>query len=531
MHKKILTILFFVLFAAPEAVWLWGSVPCFAQVDTAWVRRYDGPVNGGGCAYDLALDNSGNIYVTGLSLGSGTRFDYATIKYYPNGDTAWVRRYNGPTNDDDEAYAIAVDDSGNVYVTGISMGSGGYWDYATIKYYPNGDTAWLRRYDGPGNRDDYASAIATDNSGNVYVTGPSWSSGTDYDFATIKYHPNGDTAWVRRYTGPTFLPDHANAIAVDDSGNVYVTGYSTGSGTSYDMTTIKYYPNGDTAWVRKYNGPVNGGDGAYAIAVDGSGNVYVTGYIEDNGPNWEDYATIRYYPNGDTAWVRTYDGPANYFDEAWALSIDDSGNVYVTGRSWGSGPYYDYATIKYHPNGDTAWVRRYNGSGNDDDFAKAIAVDDSGNVYVTGYSTGSGTSYDVATIKYYPNGDTAWVHRYDGPANFSDEAYAIEVDTSGNVYVTGLSSVPVPGTSRDYNNNYVTIKYIQFLRGDANADGVINVTDVVYLINYLFLIPPGPAPEPLDAGDVNCDGVINVTDVVYLINYLFLVPPGPPPCS
>jgi hypothetical protein len=71
---------------------------------------------------------------------------------------------------------------------------------------------------------------------------------------------------------------------------------------------------------------------------------------------------------------------------------------------------------------------------------------------------------------------------------------------------------------------------IGMLRGDANGDGVINVTDVVYLINYLFLVPPGPAPQPLASGDANCDGIINVTDVVYLINYLFLVPPGPPPC-
>jgi hypothetical protein len=67
-----------------------------------------------------------------------------------------------------------------------------------------------------------------------------------------------------------------------------------------------------------------------------------------------------------------------------------------------------------------------------------------------------------------------------------------------------------------------------FVAGDANGDGVINVTDVVYLINYLFLIPPGPAPIPLEAGDVNCDGFVNVTDVVYLINYLFI--DGPPPC-
>jgi hypothetical protein len=68
-----------------------------------------------------------------------------------------------------------------------------------------------------------------------------------------------------------------------------------------------------------------------------------------------------------------------------------------------------------------------------------------------------------------------------------------------------------------------------WVRGDANGDGVINVTDVVYLINYLFLVPPGPPPIPLEAGDANCDGVINVTDVVYLINFLFLVPAGPPP--
>jgi hypothetical protein len=68
-----------------------------------------------------------------------------------------------------------------------------------------------------------------------------------------------------------------------------------------------------------------------------------------------------------------------------------------------------------------------------------------------------------------------------------------------------------------------------YLLGDVNGDRVINVSDVIYLINYKFLVPPGPAPVPLEAGDANCDGVISVTDVVYLINYLFLVPPGPPP--
>ncbi|MCK4403990.1 MAG: SBBP repeat-containing protein [candidate division Zixibacteria bacterium] len=382
------------------------SIPVFAQVDTAWVRRYNGPGNSGDYARAIAVDGSGNVYVTGGSRGSGTYdADYATIKYYPDGDTAWVRGYNGPGNGDDQAYAIAADGSGNVYVTGHSDGSGTYDDYATIKYYPNGDTAWVRRYNGPGNYYDRAEAIAVDGSGNVYVTGCSNGSGTADDYATIKYYPDGDTAWVRRYNGPgNYYDDDAYAIAVDGSGNVYVTGCSNGSGTAYATATIKYHPNGDTAWVRRYNEPGNGDAGAYAIAVDGSGNVYVTGWSRDSGTYDADYATIKYYPDGDTAWVRRYNGPGNGTDWVRAIAVDGSGNVYVTGISVGSGTYEDYATVKYDSNGNQLWVSRYNGPGNSEDYAGAIAIDVSGNVYVTGYSWESGTDYDYATIKYVQTG-------------------------------------------------------------------------------------------------------------------------------
>jgi uncharacterized delta-60 repeat protein len=429
--------------------------PVFAQtVDTAWVRRYDGSLSTDDEARAIAVDDSGYVYVTGSIYNSGSSEDIGTIKYDSQGDTIWVRSYNGSGNGDDFTRDIVLDSSGNIYVTGQSTGSGSDKDYVTIKYHPNGDTAWIRIYHGPANGNDVATAIAVDGSNYVYVTGYSDSTGTDQDYVTIKYNPNGDTAWVRRYDGPGNGDEYPSDIAVDSSGNVYVTGYSAGSGTASDYATIKYLPNGDTAWVRRYNGPGNAVDRAWGIEIDGSGNIYVAGQSSGSGSS-DDYATIKYYPDGDTAWVRRYNSPKNGNDQAWHIIVDGSGNVYVTGNSDSIGTGLDYVTIKYNPNGDTAWVRRYNGPGNVDDRAWAIGVDGSGNVYVTGKSGGSGSLDDYATIKYYPNGDTAWVTRYNGPANGNDQAFSLALDSSGNVYVTGESQGD--GTGYDY----CTIKYFQ----------------------------------------------------------------------
>jgi len=488
----------------------------FAQyVSTAWVRRYNGPGNESDKASALAIDDSGNVYVTGNSPGSGTGNDYATIKYYPNGDTAWVRRYNGSADSADRASAIAVDGSGNVYVTGYSYSYG--IGYATIKYYPNGDTAWVRTYNGPGSVGGVGFAMAIDGSSNVYVTGYITDPQTGWHYATIKYYPNGDTAWVRIYGQGVYPSVNAVAIALGPSGSVCVTGASYYSGRSYDYHTIKYDSSGNVLWTKLYNydGPDVDCDIPWDLAVDGSGNVYVTGM---SGGGWSDlyydYATIKYYPNGDTAWVRRYSGPGEHPDLAFAVTADDSGNVYVTGQSYGW-----YATIKYYPNGDTAWVRTY-GAGR----AWDIAVDDSGNVYVTGQTLDSETSFDYATIKYYPNGDTAWVRRYDGPENGWDDALALAVDGSGNVYVTGYSD---QRHASPENFDYATIKYVElpFLRGDCDKNGSINLADVIRLANYV--LKGGLPPDPLQSGDVNCDGKYDLVDVIKLARYVLLGQPFP----
>jgi uncharacterized delta-60 repeat protein len=438
-------------------------VPVFAEsVDTAWVRRYNGPGNDWDYGCDIVVDDSGNVYVTGLSVVDTIPWtsDYTTIKYLPNGDTAWLKRYNGPGNNYDQPYAMTIDNSGNIYVTGSSKGIGSDYDIATIKYLPNGDTVWVRRYNGPGNSTDYPASIFVDDSGNVYVGGTSQGNGTDCDYATIKYYSNGDTAWVRRYNGPPGnKEDRIHALTVDEDGNVYVTGRSEQNSSfpyNLDYTTIKYYSNGDTAWLRKYDGPSQSSDLSNGVAVDGSGNVYVTGISYDTVTS-NDWVTIKYSPDGDSIWVRRFDGTENTYDQAFVITIDDSGYVYVSGSSSQNTTYPrndDFATIKYNPDGDTIWVRRYNGPGDSDDEVRDIVIDSSGNICITGRSEGSGTGKDYATIKYYPNGDTAWVMRYDGPGHAGDFVYAIAVDGSDNVYVTGESESG--GVTQE---DYATIKY------------------------------------------------------------------------
>jgi hypothetical protein len=546
------------------------SLPLLAQeVDTAWVRTYNGPGDTADYVRALAIDDSGNVYVTGTSVGSGTDWDYVTIKYHPDGDTAWLRRYNGPGDVPDRASDIAVDGLGDVYVTGYSYDSVTHYDYTTLKYYPNGDTAWIRRYNGPGDHADVAFDMAVDDSGTVYVTGYCSGSGTAYDYATIKYYPNGDTAWVRRYNGPADSTDRAGAIAVDGSGNVYVTGYSYGSGTDLDYATVKYDHNGNELWVRRYNGPADSSDGASDIAVDGSGNAYVTGSSYDGMTNY-DCTTIKYYSNGDTAWVRRYNGPADSSDRATALAVDSSGNVYVAGYSWSSGTYYDFATIKYYPNGDTAWVTTYNGDADSMDMADNITVDNWGNVYVTGPSYGIGTDLDYTTIKYYQHNDPPdpfslvfppnkaftprgvrfdWEDAVD-PNPFDQVEYDLHVSTSYGFHpdsTTVDSDLPISERTKtlDYGTYYwkviardnfgaeresEQIRYfmvtgIHASLGDFNGDGSIDIADVIFLVNYLYT--SGPAPAPLELGDVNCDDGVNIADVLFLINFLFK--DGPPP--
>jgi hypothetical protein len=420
-----------------------------------WVARYSGAPSGlsGGSA--IVTDNQENIYITGGINKENENHDYLTIKYHKNGNIVWVAQYNGPADGNDTATAIALDDQGNVYVTGYSAGTDSNHDYATIKYDKYGSQIWVARYNGPGNSVDESVAVGLNSSGDVYVTGRSRGIGTQFDWATIKYDNDGQEQWVERYDGARHRGDEAVGMFIDQAGNAFVTGTDLNA-----CVTIKYDVNGTPIWTNYYqeSGAV---DEPRSITGDPQGNIYVSGsnIIGTDG----DYLILKFTNSGSLVWSRKYNGPANSDDSASVIRVDDTGNIYVTGSSEGdiATQNFDYATIKYDTNGVIQWVSRYDGPVSGWDIAAALIVDEQGNAYISGSSTGqsiNGTNYnDFATVKYNTDGDEIWVARYNGPANLNDSPspFAIALNKQGDVFVTGGTDHDIAGTSGDC----VTIMY------------------------------------------------------------------------
>ena len=444
--------------------------------------------SGGDYSQAIAVDASGNAYVTGstnssnfpttagvpqLAYGSGT-YDVFVTKLNASGTALVYSTYLGGSGAD-EAWSIALDGSGNAYVAGYTESGnfpttagayqhaygGGPFDGFVTKLNAAGTALIYSTYLG-GNGFDNVLGIATDGSGNAYVTGVTGygnfpttagayqtGSGGGYDAFVTKLNAAGSALVYSTFLGGSG-EDDGSSIAVDSGGNAYVAGstassdygttpgaYQTGyGGGTFDAFVTKLNASGTAAIYSTYLGG-GGRDEALAIAVDGSGNAYVTG-------------TTAYFLIGSTAY---YDFPT-------------SGGAPQTNYAGGAS---DAFVTKLNATG-TALVYSTFLGGSGEDKGRGITVDTDGNAYVTGWTASSnfpttantyqpfygGGSRDAFVTKLNAAGTALVYSTYLGGIG-GDISYGIPIDASGNVYVTGYtSSSNFPTTAGAYQIVYGT---------------------------------------------------------------------------
>ena len=414
----------------------------------AWVRRYSGPVGGTDNPLKVVVDGTQNVIVAGYSPGPGYTEDFVTIKYAADGTALWTNRYDGPAHADDIARCLAVDASGNVYVAGDSKVSGNVVDVATVKYSPDGSLLWASRFNRTGTNDHSPSGLAVDKTGNVYVTAVTFYSDA-LDFITLKYDPAGNAVWTNYYTAAPADYSFATSVAVDAASNIVVIGDSAGK-----YIVLQYAPDGTARWTNSYG---NGYAAVAAMALDQSGSVMVTGDLL-----WPNrlYATLKYSGAGVPLWTNLVSAPAYQGGSVPVVAVDLAGNVFLTGGSpSANGEIADFTTLKLSAAGVPLWTNRFFEINSNNAAPGGTAVDNAGNLYFAGPASGpGGTNIDYVTIKYAAAGEAIWTNRYDGVTPNSEEwANGIAVDHAGSVYVTGLSG----GTGA---GDFATVKYADYVR-------------------------------------------------------------------
>ena len=413
----------------------------------------------------------------------------------------YARAYSGSTSSDSaEGYGIGVDGSGNAYLTGdfrntvdFDPGAG----VSTLTGVGGGIDGYITRLDASGNirglnivvngsGTDAGFGVAVDASGNSYFSGSfiDTSTGNQSQAYAIKLDTAGSIVWSK-FFGGTGSAGGAG-IAVDESGNVYLTGsfsgavdFDPGAGTvsltsniSGDVFAVKLNSSGELQWVKRF-GEISTFPMSGPVAVDVAGNVYLTGTFQetmdlDPGPGTAfltspgsfDVFAVKLNSSGDFIWAKQFRGGG--YDEARGIAVDGAGNVVITGSfedtaDFDPGPgtanltsagSYDAFVVKLDSGGNLDWAKRLGGTAADQSLG--MALDDSGNVYLCGYFSGtadfdpgagtfsltSAGGQDAFAAKLDATGAFVWAERFGGGA--LDQARGIAQDESGGVYLTGI---------------------------------------------------------------------------------------------
>ncbi|GAB4342490.1 MAG: hypothetical protein Kow0037_29870 [Calditrichia bacterium] len=361
-----------------------------------WEARYSEPGFSLDWARAIAVDDSDNVVVVGSVYSDTTQRDIMILKYSPDGQMLWKARFDGELHSFDWPMDVLVDSVGNIYVTGSTRYS--FQDFLMLKYDRHGQLLWASRLDGPFHGDDGGNTLAFHPGGGIVAAGYMSYVNEDYNFFTVKYDPQGNIIWYAVLNGPADWTDEIWDVTCDANGFIYVTGESHGQGTDRDFLTVKYAPDGTFIWSARYNGSGNGFDSASKIAVDDSGYVYVSGKSYGGYNNGYDWATIKYDSSGNQLWLYQMNSVGHMEDVPTDMLLDRQGRLWVTG--YGFGEYDDFFTFCFDSHGSPIWQLNYNHTSSSNDQARAIARDADGNIIVAGITEDIVGNENYLIIKY-----------------------------------------------------------------------------------------------------------------------------------
>ena len=394
--------------------------------------------------------------VSGVLLSPATA-DAATI--------GWTTQFG--TSSPDDAYGVAVNSAGSLFVIGQTSGvlpgqtNAGMIDAFLRRYDPSGAEVWTRQF-GSSER-DIPKGVTLDDAGNVYVVGqtfgtfPDQTSAGGWDAFLRKYTPTGDEVWTRQFGGGG--GESAASVRIDRSGNAYVAGGTraalpgqTNIG-DFDSFIVKFDAMGADVWARQFGTTVE--DYALTVSLDGAGNPVVAGETSGqlagaSSAGGLDGFVRQYTSAGDVAWTRQFGSASD--DYAVGSAISPSGDVLVVGTTTGSLPGHksdgdaDAYIMSFSARGSALWSRQFGTAGVDD--AEAIIFDPTGAMFVAGRTGGplrgssSRGGSDAFLAATGPSGDILWVHQFGGPAE--DYAMALAAG-NGGFYLAGGTTGALTG--------------------------------------------------------------------------------------
>jgi len=289
--------------------------------------------------------------------------------------------------------------------------------------YPQYNTSWVRTLDGPLNYWDESTVIVVDDSGNVFASGFTIvGAGYISDFMTAKYDNLGNLKWDRTFDW--FQYDRAENMLLDNDGNIIISGTNEGG-----FSLLKYSSGGELLW-NTYHPYGHIGN---SIVLDDSGNIYLCGM--------QDYKSVlvKFNSDGVEQWERLYWGPAERLARTFAISIDKAGFIYVAGCTDVS-TYNSILLMKYNSNGDTVWTKFWGDSLYFNDI-NAITIDEFCNIYIAGYTRKEYQPLKPIVLKYDSSGTLLWAISNNPTGSTNGQWKKISLDKDNNVFVAGDAEI------------------------------------------------------------------------------------------